>query len=83
MNSLRAADGGEVPPVAVVAEAGVGVEELRGEAVAEEGDHRAGGRENVPEGVVLVRGGDGAAFVRVAEDVADFVTEGKTSMKIF
>ena len=61
-----AAEGGRVPAVAVVAEAGVGVEELGGEAVAEEGGHRARGGKNVAESVVVVGGGDGSVLAYVS-----------------
>ena len=70
-----AAEGGGIPAVAVVVEAGVGVEELGGEAVAEESGHRAGGGEEISVGVVGIGGDDGAGFVHVAEDVADLVAD--------
>ena len=72
-----AAEGGGIPAVAVVVEAGVGVEELGGEAVAEEGGHRAGRSKEIAEGVVGIGGDDGTALVRVAEDVADLIAEGE------
>ena len=64
-----------IPAVAVVAESGVGIEEFGVKAVAEEGGERTGRIKDVTEGVVFVRCGDGAVFVRIAEGVADLVAE--------
>jgi len=72
-----AAKGGRVIAVAVVIEVGLGVVVLRGEAVGEDGGHRAGGGDRVAEGVVGVLGDDGAVLVPVADDIAVVVVAGE------
>ena len=59
-----------IEAVAIVIEARLRIERLRGEAVREGGGKGAGGRDRVAEGVVGVGRDDGTVGIGVGDDVA-------------
>ena len=71
-----------VVAVAVVVEVGFGVVVLRREAVREDGRHRAGLVDGVPEGVVGELGDEVAVLVPVPDDVAVVVVAGEVVVAV-